>query len=154
LREALFIKKNKKRWEQVQHTKSDNPDDMARDFIRLVDDLAYAKTFYATSKVTTFINALAARTYLNIYQNRKEESNRLLSFWKKDLPLTIYKHRRIVFGSFILFALFFAVGFFSSQNNDQFVRQVLGNGYVDMTERNIEEGNPFGVYQAGGAFFT
>ena len=154
MREALFIKKNKRRWERLQHSPPEDADEMAKDFIRLVDDLAYAKTFYSSSKVTLFINSLAARFYLNIYQNRKEESNRLISFWKLDLPMTILRHYRIIIFTFIVFAIFFAVGFFSAKNDELFVRQVLGNHYVDMTEKNIEEGNPFGVYQSGSAFLT
>ena len=154
MREALFIKKNKKRWERLQDSPPADADDMAKDFIRLVDDLAYAKTFYSSSKVTQFINSLAARFYLIIYQNRKEESNRLVSFWKVDLPMTIHRHYKIIIFTFILFAIFFAVGFFSAKNDELFVRQVLGNGYVDMTEKNIADGNPFGVYQSGSAFLT
>ena len=125
---------------------------MASEFTRLIDDLGYAKTFYPTSKVTQYINSLATRIYLNIYKNRKEESNRLISFWKYDVPLTVRKHHGALLFAFILFVLFFAVGFFSAANDENFTRDVLGNGYVDMTEENIEEGNPFGVYRSGNSF--
>lgn len=153
MREGLFIKKNKDRWEQVQEGTTADPDDMAKEFIQLVDDLAYAKTFYPTSRVTHYINTLAARIYLSIYQNRKEESNRILNFWRYDLPLTIRKHHAVILFSFIIFCLFFSVGFFSSMHDESFVRQMLGDGYVDMTEQNIDNGNPFGVYQSGNSFF-
>jgi len=125
---------------------------MASEFTRLIADLGYAKTFYPTSKVTQYINSLATRIYLTIYKNRKEESNRLVHFWKYDVPLTIRKHHGIILFAFILFILFFAVGFFSSRQDENFTRDVLGSGYVDMTERNIEEGNPFGVYRSGNSF--
>lgn len=125
---------------------------MASEFTKLVDDLGYAKTFYPTSKVTYYINSLASRIYLNIYKNRKEESNRLLNFWKYDVPLAVQKHHSVILFAFILFMLFFAVGFFSSRQDDNFVRDVLGDAYVDMTEKNIEDGNPFGVYRSGNSF--
>ena len=125
---------------------------MAREFTRLVDDLGYAKTFYPTSKVTQYINSLATRIYLNIYKNRKEESNRLVHFWKYDVPLTIRKHHGTILFAFILFVLFFVVGFFSAKQDENFTRDVLGNGYVNMTEKNIDEGNPFGVYRSGNSF--
>jgi uncharacterized membrane protein SpoIIM required for sporulation len=125
---------------------------MASEFTRLVDDLGYAKTFYPTSKVTQYINSLATRIYLDIYKNRKEESNRLVYFWKYDVPLTIRKHHATLLFAFILFVLFFSVGFFSSTQDENFTRDVLGNGYVDMTEQNIDEGNPFGVYRSGNSF--
>lgn len=148
----MFIKRNKDRWEKVQQGAATDPDEMATNFIQLVDDLAYAKTFYPTSRVTHYINSLAARIYLGIYQNRKEESNRIVNFWKRDLPLTIRKHHGVILFSFIIFAVFFSIGFFSSMKDDSFVRQMLGDDYVNMTEENIENGNPFGVYQSGSSF--
>jgi uncharacterized membrane protein SpoIIM required for sporulation len=36
---------------------------------------------------------------------------------------------------------------FSSANDESFVRGVLGDQYVDMTEENIAKGDPFGVYK-------
>jgi uncharacterized membrane protein SpoIIM required for sporulation len=152
LREALFIKKNKDRWLKNQHMPSSDADEMAKDFTQLVDDLAYAKTFYPSGKVTQYINSQASRIYLNIYKNRKEESNRLVTFWKYDLPLTISKHHWTIFFCFLLFATFFCVGFFLSWRDPTMVRELLGDGYVDMTERNIAEGNPFGVYESGNPF--
>lgn len=125
---------------------------MASEFTRLVDDLGYAKTFYPSSKVTQYVNSLATRIYLNIYKNRKEESNRLLNFWKYDVPLTVRKHHAVILFAFVLFVLFFSVGFFSAEKEAGFVSDVLGEGYVEMTEKNIEEGKPFGVYDSGNSF--
>lgn len=154
MREALFIKKNKERWERIQSQPSQDADEMAKDFTQLVDDLAYAKTFYPSGKVTQYINGQASKIYVGIYQNRKEESNRLINFWKYELPLTIRKYHGLVLFTFILFALFFCVGFFSSGHDPAFVRNVLGDSYVDMTESNIEKGNPLGVYQSGNALLA
>jgi len=152
LREGLFIKKNKDRWERLEHQTPVSPDEMASDFTKLVDDLAYSKTFYPTSRVTQYVNSLAAKIYLNIYRNRKEESNRLVKFWKYDVPVAIGKHHLVVLLALIIFFVFFAVGFFSSVKEPGFVRQVLGDAYVDMTEKNIREGNPFSVYASENSF--
>jgi uncharacterized membrane protein SpoIIM required for sporulation len=127
---------------------------MAKDFVQLVDDLSYSKTYYPTSRVTKYINSLASRIYLRIYQNRREESNRLVKFWKYDVPLTIGKHHRVILFSASLFILFYLLGFFSAKLDEGFTREVLGNSYVDMTEKNIAEGNPFGVYQSGNSFLS
>ncbi|MCC7401799.1 MAG: stage II sporulation protein M [Chitinophagaceae bacterium] len=154
MREALFIKKNKERWERIEVKSSHDADEIARDFTQLVDDLAYAKTFYPSGKVTHFINGQAAKIYIGIYQNRKEESNRLFTFWKYELPLTVRKYHGLVLFTFIVFALFFMIGFFSSGHDPAFVRSVLGDSYVDMTEENIEKGNPLGVYQSGNALLA
>lgn len=153
LREGLFIKKNKARWEKIQAGLPADADETARDFVQLVDDLSYAKTYYPTSRATRYINGLASKIYLGIYQNRKEESNRFLRFWKYDVPLTVYKHRRIMLFSAFVFFLFYTVGFFTAKHDPTFVRDVFGNEYMDRTERNIEAGNPFGIYQQGDSFF-
>ncbi len=149
MREALFIKKNKDRWLKGEQMPADEADDMAKDFTQLVDDLAYAKTFYPSSKVTHYINSQASRIYLNIYKNRKEESNRLITFWKYDLPLTIRKHMRVVLFCTIVFIIFFGIGFFSSMQNEGVAREFFGDNYVDNTLENIEKGNPFGIYEHG-----
>ncbi len=128
---------------------SDDADEMARDFTQLVDDLAYAKTFYPGSKVTHYINSEASKIYLNIYKNRKEESNRLVDFWKNDLPLTIRKHHRVILFTFLVFLIFFSIGFFVSRQDENVARGFFGDGYVDQTLDNIESGNPFGIYESG-----
>ena len=152
MREGLFIKKNKERWERLKHQTPENPDEMASDFTKLVDDLAYAKTFYPTSRVTHYVNALAAKIYLGIYRNRKEESNPIIKLWKYGVPIAVRKHHRIILFCFIVFALFFSIGFFSSAKDPSFVRQVLGDSYVDATEKNIREGNPFDIYTNENSF--
>ncbi len=154
LREALFIKKNKDRWLKNQQQPSDDPDEMAADFTQLVDDLAYAKTFYPSGKVTGFINSQASKIYLDIYKNRKEESNRLVTFWKYDLPLTIRKHHKVVLFAFIFFLIFFIVGYFTSAKDEGIARGIFGDEYVDDTQENIAKGNPFGVYEHGNAFLS
>jgi uncharacterized membrane protein SpoIIM required for sporulation len=58
----------------------------------------------------------------------------------------------MLFSAFI-FILFYTVGFFTAKHDPTFVREVFGNDYVDKTERNIESGNPFGIYQQGDSFF-
>ncbi|RYY56623.1 MAG: stage II sporulation protein M [Chitinophagaceae bacterium] len=149
MREALFIKKNRDRWLKNQHMPSSDADEMAADFTQLVDDLAYAKTFYPTSKVTDYINKQASTVYLDIYRNRKEETNRIWRFWKTDLPLTIHKHHRTVLFSFILFLIFGCIGFFVSKHDPDMAASVLGPDYVTKTQENIDAGNPFGIYESG-----
>ena len=153
MREALFIKKNKERWTKNQSIPADDPDDIAKEFTQLVDDLAYAKTFYPSGRVTKYINTEASRIYLNIYKNRKEQANRIITFWKYDLPLTIRKRHGMILFAFLLFLLFFAIGYFTSGKDEEVTRNILGNGYVDKTIENIEKGNPFGVYEHGHPFY-
>jgi uncharacterized membrane protein SpoIIM required for sporulation len=149
LREALFIKKNKERWLKTETEPPTSPDEMAGSFTQMVDDLAYAKTFYANSKTVQYLNKQAAKIYLSIYRNRKEETSRLKTFWKYELPLTIQKHHKTLLFSFVLFTLFFLLGFFVSQQDMNVARDFFGDSYVDQTIENIEKDNPFGIYEGG-----
>ncbi len=149
MREALFIKRNKERWQSIVQSEGKHPDEQADDFIQLVEDLGYSKTFYPHSRITQYLNTEASKKYLGIYQNRQESSSRLVCFFKYTLPLTIGKHHRIMLISFGLFVVFVAIGFFSAKNEQTFVREILGDNYVDMTEQNIRDGKPFEVYAYG-----
>lgn len=152
MREALFIKKNKERWQRIQHGQAVDADEMAAEFTRLIDDLSYAKTFYPTSRVTNYVNSLASRIYLDIYRNRKERSSRLGDFWRYDLPMIIRKHHRVVLLATVIFVVFMAVGFVTAQRDEQVLNEILGSDYVDMTRENIRNGNPFGVYENDNVF--
>ncbi len=121
--------------------------------MHLVDDLSYAKTFYPFSNTVRYINGLAANIFLSIYKNKKEKKNRILTFVAIDLPLTIKRHHRTLLYSLLFFILFITIGVFSSMQEQTFVRAVLGDNYVDMTERNIANGDPFGVYKDSNEFF-
>jgi hypothetical protein len=152
MREAMFIKKNAEKWNKYQHSPTDNPDETAERFVNLIDDLSYAKTFYPRSKATRWINGIAAGIYQSIYKNKKEKYSRIFTFWKYELPLLFKRYHRIFLFATVIFVLFVAIGVFSSKENPEFVRGVLGDKYVNMTEENIDKGDPFGVYKDGNPF--
>ena len=136
MREGKFIDKNVDRWKDYLET-TDDPDEQANRFIHLIDDLSYAKTFYPQSKTTQFINGLAAKQFQYLYQNKKQNYSRLYTFWKFELPLLFGKYHRIYLFTFSFFLLCVIIGVIASIHNQDFVRSILGDGYVDMTEENI-----------------
>jgi uncharacterized membrane protein SpoIIM required for sporulation len=152
MREGLFIKKNVDKWNNYQQVPSSGADETAERFVALIDDLSYAKTFYPHSKLTKWINGLAANVYQSIYKNKKEKYTRIFLFWKFELPLLFKQYHKILLFTFLLFAMFTAIGVFGAVNDGSFVRSVLGNTYVDMTEENIRKGDPFGVYKSDSPF--
>lgn len=147
MREALFIKRNAEKWKDIQQKPTSDPDVKAERFTELINDLSYAKTYYPKSKVTRWINGLAAGMYQEIYKNRKIEYNRLINFWKYELPVLFKRYHKVFLFTFLLFSTFVVIGYFSSYSNPDFIRNVLGDDYVTMTEDNITKGDPFGVYR-------
>ena len=147
MREGQFIQQNIEKWKNYQYDPTTDPDELADRFTELVNDLGYSKTFYPQSKVTQYLNKLASGIYLGIYKNKKEESSRIVRFWKTELPVVVRKYHRELLYSFLIFIFFAIISAFSASNDQTFVRGVLGNGYVEMTEQNISKGDPFGVYK-------
>ena len=152
MREALFIKQNTQRWKDYEDMKDAGPDELAESFICITDDLAYAKTFYPKSNTTKYLNGLAATFHQSIYKNKKEKTNRFISFWKIELPLVFYKHRKPLLYSFLFFMVFSLMGALSAKYDSSFVRLIMGDAYVNMTNENISKGDPFGVYKQGNSF--
>lgn len=149
MREGQFIKQNKERWDSYQEPTED-PDEMAKRFANLVDDLGYAKTHYPFSKIVKYINGIAAGIYLSIYKNKKDKSNRFVTFFRTELPLILYNNRKVLRFALLFFIAFMAIGAFSAWQQPRFVRSILGDDYVNMTEDNIAKGDPFGVYKSEG----
>jgi uncharacterized membrane protein SpoIIM required for sporulation len=152
MREALFVKQNTQKWKNYENLKDAGPDELAESFISITDDLAYAKTFYPKSNTTKYLNGLAATFHQSIYKNKKEKTNRFITFWRVELPLVFYKHRKPLLYSFLFFTVFSLMGALSAKYDNTFIRVILGDNYVDMTNANIAKGDPFGVYKEGNSF--
>jgi uncharacterized membrane protein SpoIIM required for sporulation len=152
MREAVFIKQNTTKWKDYANNPTTDPDELAERFIIISDDLAYAKTFYPTSKTTLYLNKLAAGFHQDIYKNKKESANRIFLFWRTELPMLFKKHHTQLLYSFLFFMTFFFIGILSAMYDDTFVALILGDGYVSMTEANIAKGDPFGVYKSHGSY--
>lgn len=147
MREALFVKQNTEKWKRFDEMQQANPDELADRFIEITNDLAYSKTFYPNSKTTAYLNGLASKLHRSVYKNKKEKSNRFINFWKNELPLLFLEHRKQVIYSLAFFLISCAIGAISAKYDDTFVRLILGDGYVNMTNDNISKGDPFGVYK-------
>lgn len=150
MKEAAFIRQNKKRWEEfekvVKQPGLSQPDRLAELFIHVTDDLSFARTQYPESRTTRYLNGLAGMVHLEIYKNKKEDKNRFLAFWKEELPRVLYEARRPLFYSFLIFIIAGVVGAISTMYDDTFVRLILSDAYVNMTLENIKQGNPTAVY--------
>ena len=152
MREPLFVKQNAEKWSQFEQSATNDPDEIAERFIKITDDLAYAKTFYPKSKTTAYLNGLASKLHQSIYKNKSEKSNRFITYWKFELPLLFKTYQRQLLYSFIFFLIFCLMGVLSAKYDPNFLRLLLGPEYVDMTNDNIAKGDPFGVYKSQNEF--
>lgn len=153
MREVAFIKQNKEKWlsfeKAIFNDDFEDSDELASQYIQIINDLSYAQTYYPKSKVVVYLNQLSAKAFQNIYKTKREDSNRFVRFWKTEVPLLAYEYRKFIYIAFVVFSLFTAIGVISAANDGEFVRSILGDSYVDMTLENIEAGDPVAVYKGG-----
>lgn len=149
MREAQFLKQNAEKWTQYETELNTevSADTTANRFVELTDDLAYARTFYPKSNTEKYLNALAARFHQKIYRNKKEKKGRIFWFWQYELPFLFKQYHKEFLYAFLFFILFALMGALSAKYDDNFVRLILSDDYVNMTNENIEKGDPFGVYK-------
>lgn len=150
MKEAAFVKQNKARWEEFERIIKDQrqaePDKLAELFIQVTDDLSFARTRYPDTRTTQYLNALASKVHLQIYKNKREDTNRFVHFWKYEVPQAMFEARKPLLYAFIVFMMTGIIGAVSTVYDDTFVRLIMGDGYVNMTLENIDKGKPTDVY--------
>ena len=153
MREVAFIKQNKEKWLEFELAifgkAKKNPDELANLYIQMMNDLSYAQTYYPKSKTVVYLNHLASQIYQKIYKTKRAEKNRFLEFFKTEIPLLVYEYKRYLMYAFVLFFATVAMGVISARYDPNFVRLILGDGYVNMTLENIKKGDPMAVYGSG-----
>lgn len=151
MRETKFIEQNQEKWSEFEEMLRQNhrdPDRLNELFIQITDDLSYARTYYPNRSVRMYLNSLAQRIFHNIYRGKRFPAKRFLLFWTDELPRLMWESRQALLLSFSVFLLSCIVGVVSSRINPDFARVVMGDGYVEMTLRNIENGDPMAVYKS------
>ena len=156
MREVAFIKQNKSKWLDFERalsgTIAKNPDEVASLYIQLINDLSYAQTYYPKSKTVVYLNHLASQIYQKIYKTKREDKNRFVSFFSTEVPVLVYHYKRYLGYSFLVFFCCVSIGVISAKYDQDFVRLILGDEYVNMTLANIKSGNPLAVYKSGSEF--
>jgi uncharacterized membrane protein SpoIIM required for sporulation len=151
LKEVVFTSQNSKKWKELEEMLntglSIDPEALSRMYIRLSDDLSFARTYYPHSNITLYLNNLVIRIHHLIYKTKKTDKKQFFSFWKETLPLLNRKCHRFLFYAFLVFMISTGIGWISSANDSGFVRLILGDSYVDMTMENIQKQDPMAVYK-------
>lgn len=152
MKEAIFVKQNIGHWQEtealVEGAEAESPDVLADAYITTTSDLAFAQTHYPASRTTQYLNALAFSLHNSIYRFKREPLSRLVTFWTREVPTTMWEARRELLLSFLIFLVSVLIGVVSTLGDSDFPRIILGDSYVDMTLENIQNGNPMAVYNS------
>ena len=150
MKEILFIRNNIDKWRSVEelidNVNFEMPDRLAEAYTDLTADLAFAQTHYPHSRITIYLNNLSSSLHNELYRNKREKWSRVLTFWTQEVPDVMWKERRLLLISFLIFMVSVLIGVLSTLGDASFPRLILGDGYMDMTLENIAKGKPMGVY--------
>lgn len=150
MKESQFIKQSEKKWKNFEEDlklERKNPERTSKLFIQITDDLSYARTYYPNRMVRKYLDGVSQVLLSKIYKNQRTPWCRFINFWTETLPLEIFRARRTFLISFIIFLVAFGIGVLSSIYEPEFARVILGDGYVNMTDSNIENDDPMAVYK-------
>lgn len=150
MQETDFIAQNKEKWkefEEVLNSKDKDPDRLTSLFVEMTDDLSYAQTYYPNRSVKVYLNGISQKIHSVIYKNKRDRKSNSRGFWSVELPSAIWSGRIPMLYAFLLFSLGISIGVFSDMYYPDFSRIVLSDGYVQMTEQFIAEGDPMKVYK-------
>ena len=150
MKEVSFIRQNIEKWREVESVVEEaswrSPDELADAYVDTTSDLAFAQSHYPQSRITMYLNNLASALHNELYRSRRQPWSRLLTFWTREVPLTMHSERKALLTSLAIFAVCVLIGVVSQLGDTEFCRLILGDSYVDQTLENIAQGNPMGVY--------
>jgi uncharacterized membrane protein SpoIIM required for sporulation len=153
LRETTFIEQKKDNWakfEKMHRLQESDPDEMTRLFVEITDDLSYSRTFYQKRSVRVYLNFLAQMVFLKINKNKKFKLKKFVNFWTYSLPMEFARSWKAMLLSLVIFSASMMIGILSTYKDVGFAREIMGDAYVDMTDRNIANGDPMAVYHEHG----
>jgi len=152
MKEAIFVRQNRGKWKRyedcLKNIEQQSPDALADIYIDITNDLSFAQSHYQNSRIYLYLNSLSIRLHQFINRKKKEKFSRIVTYWKQEVPLVMYQARKELLYSFLIFAVSILIGAFSTAHDEDFPRLVLGDGYVNMTKQNIENGDPMAVYKS------
>lgn len=155
MRESVFIKQNISKWRtfeyQISRGECESPSHKADVYIDVSTDLAFAQSHYPNSEITSYLNDLTIKLHNEIYKEKHENWRRVITYWTREVPLTMWRERKYLLISLAIFVVAALIGVVSTLYEDSFPRLIMGDYYIDMTLDNIKHGRPMNVYSMGGA---
>jgi len=149
--ESQFINQNIESWRELESIlgkKDADPKKLQDLFIKVSEDLSYARTFYPRRSVKIYLNSLVSKVYDEIQTRQKYNFRAIIRhFYLELLPEQIIHCRGAFIAALAIFVLSTLVGIFSTMEDIGFANDILGRDYIEMTERNIDMNDPMAVYK-------
>ena len=150
MKESSFIKNNLKKWRSFEKLEGDKShakiDEEAKLFGEIIDDLNYSRTFFNKRSVRIYLNNLSFSVFTKLTTNQHREAG-VANFWLNILPKEVYRSYKQILTALAIFLIAMGIGAVSQDANHEFANLIMGDYYMEMTEENIANGDPFAVYK-------
>jgi uncharacterized membrane protein SpoIIM required for sporulation len=152
MKEVVFVHENSQKWKDFESRLDSKgivaTEDISKLYIQVTDDLSYANTYYQGSSTAGYLNQLALKAHQHVYRTKKEHKNVIARFWGNTFPLIVYKHKRLVLFTALIFFAGVFIGALSSRYDSTFTQYILSDRYMDVTRDNIAKNDPFAIYKS------
>lgn len=149
MREVTFIQENSQKWREFEKSYKKNRDTefLLKNYSELVDDLAYASTYYPDSPTTLYLNQLLIKCNSKIQNYKSHEKSSIKDFFLNVQPGIVSKHYKKFLLALIVTVIGIVIGAVSAANDDTFLKLIFGERYLKMTLENIKNNDPMRVYK-------
>lgn len=151
MKEADFINRNKEKWaqfSQLTDAQASSPKVLSKQYIELTEDLSHAQTYFEKRSVRVYLNDLAKKVYTSLHKQKADNFRKFLDVWRISLPLEIYRSRKNLMFSLVIFLIWGTIGFVTTQMYPDYAKTFLSSGYVGETVENIAKGDPLAIYES------
>lgn len=115
---------------------------------RTVADFSLAQSLFPKSQLVSELNHLIINAMMLISSKQKTDSARVKAFYTERLPLLVIGLYRFFLISCAIFAISVLAGYSLTKVNPFTANAIAGDEYVFKTLENIENGNPFAIYES------
>lgn len=150
MRESQFISTNKDKWKSIdEKVKSGNMSakDLEEAYIELSEDLSLARTRYPNRSVRVYLNNQLSFLYRKIFLSNRFSFKSIGRFYSLTVLKSAALAKNFLLASLLILGLGFATGWIGSLADKDFGEMVLGEHYMSITNSNIENGDPLGIYK-------
>ena len=126
MKETRFIAQNKEKWQESENLlqeREKDPEKLSNLFTQVIDDLSFSRTYYPNRAVRVYLNKIAREYFSIIYKHQKSRKNTFRSFWLDELPQIVYRSRKPLLISLVIFLVAAGIGVFSSMKDPHFIRE-------------------------------
>lgn len=109
-------------------------------------DYAYACSAFPYDRIIQELNSLIGQSHNSIYGVNNIGFKAIVRFYTLMFPATLRTNFNYIFLAFLVFITGMTLSFSGGFLNPNLPRVFLGEAYVEMTERNIDQNDPFAVY--------